>query len=847
MSPSRGCLPQTKHAWVMPIRPEAYDRSPLSDAERQALAHYMIRGKLVGRTQEREAARRTLTRLAQPLQDVHLLLHPRIRQPSSHFWNLLRMLYREMHRREAAFWQWSREDWIAVLGASDRHFTQAHGTPRRSLCALAYFLCGFDAFERIGGLADLATFADPAFGPDWHRAYQALRDVAVGMGYKEEWAQTRHIRNTIAALLLWNRSPRLEDLSRPFVDSVAACLPAPLAYVVAHRVVAALEHLEILEPQPRTPRQRPCPCPDDIPQEWYAWGQAWYDTSGSALSRRVADHYLGLFVQMGRWLRRNHPDVVSPEQWTEALAVAFRTDLLRWTCGEYAAEVPRRVLAAKGQLGRPAGFEHIDHTLTAARRIFGDLQNAAHAVDGAPPRRLPIAFTPQVVFRTPAVVQQALKAAQPRDIDRAIWRKLMGAAVQLSEEDRSASDRWPLSAVRAMAFLWLTAARRPNELLRLRLDCVRRDWHPGMRAEDDGPLQPGEALVPGEAGQHMCYLCIPSTKYGGGFWIWIPEYTYRAIEDWKRERAELQGPLYDRKDREQVDFLFCQQNRCMSLAYLNERIIPLLCAKANVTNGDAKGRFTGHRGRSTRLSLLLECGLTYEELAAYAGHNNLLTIRRYAQYNPIHLHRKVADADELSYIVEGLYSPAAAVAGQPPVRWFLGYDADGTPQFCSLPAHYTCPHRMDCVRCGLYLGGEKAKLLAASEEVQPISMMVPMTPAERLARAGDMAAADREREQRRAIAPPVPPSVAFLSNPLALTDTRLRELADEATEDALAQLTMVVDAVQRSLEEVEKRADGRNVLVSQVRKRLRFVRELQAQCGANVVCRRARQGVPNDT
>jgi hypothetical protein len=149
MSPSKGRLPQTKHAWVMPIRPEAYDRSPLSDAERQALAHYMIRGKLVARTREREAARRTLTRLAQPLQDVHLLLHPRIRQPSSHFWNLLRMLYREMHRREAAFWQWSREDWIAVLGASDRHFTQAHGTPRRSLCALAYFLCGFDAFERI--------------------------------------------------------------------------------------------------------------------------------------------------------------------------------------------------------------------------------------------------------------------------------------------------------------------------------------------------------------------------------------------------------------------------------------------------------------------------------------------------------------------------------------------------------------------------------------------------------------------------------------------------------------------------------------------------------------------------
>jgi hypothetical protein len=79
-----------------------------------------------------------------------------------------------------------------------------------------------------------------------------------------------------------------------------------------------------------------------------------------------------------------------------------------------------------------------------------------------------------------------------------------------------------------------------------------------------------------------------------------------------------------------------------------------------------------------------------------------------------------------------------------------------------------------------------------------------------------------------------------------LTDTRLRELADEASDDALAQLTMVVDALQRSLEEAEKRADGRNVLVSQVRKRLRFVRELQALCGANAACRRARHGVSND-
>src|SRR5215467_8129500 len=94
---------------------------------------------------------------------------------------------------------------------------------------------------------------------------------------------------------------------------------------------------------------------------------------------------------------------------------------------------------------------------------------------------------------------------------------------------------------------------------------------------------------------------------------------------------------------------------------------------------------------------------------------------------PIHLLRRVARADTLSTVIEGLYDPDAAAQGAPSVRWFLGYDADGAPQFCGLPAHHTCPHRMDCSRCGLFIGGERAKLVHDDPSLLRVTADIPMT------------------------------------------------------------------------------------------------------------------------
>jgi hypothetical protein len=227
--------------------------------------------------------------------------------------------------------------------------------------------------------------------------------------------------------------------------------------------------------------------------------------------------------------------------------------------------------------------------------------------------------------------------------------------------------------------------------------------------------------------------------------------------------------------------------------------------------------------------MLHACGLELEDLAAYAIHKNTETIKKYARRNPIHLHRRVARADTLSTVIEGLYDPDAAVQGAPSVRWFLGYDADGAPQFCGLPAHHTCPHRMDCSRCGLFIGGERARLVHDAPNLLRVTAEIPSTEVQRLLNDGQRAAAARALEAAKGIPAPVPPSVAFLTNPAGLSDARLKELADLGTEDAHAQLQLVADDLIATLAE-HRGKDGRNVAATALRKRLVLVQGLIRRC-----------------
>jgi hypothetical protein len=106
-----------------------------------------------------------------------------------------------------------------------------------------------------------------------------------------------------------------------------------------------------------------------------------------------------------------------------------------------------------------------------------------------------------------------------------------------------------------------------------------------------------------------------------------------------------------------------------------------------------------------------------------------------------------------------------------------------------------------------------------------------MTEAQRLLTTGQKAAAERALAALREVAPPVPPSAAYLTNPAGLSDARLEELAALGTADAAAQLTLVADDLVAMLAE-QPTKDGRNVAVRALRRRLAFVQGLLARCRA---------------
>src|SRR5450755_4488142 len=208
----------------------------------------------------------------------------------------------------------------------------------------------------------------------------------------------------------------------------------------------------------------------------------------------------------------------------------------------------------------------------------------------------------------PDYVRRAIDKVNPRDIDLRVWAKLTIAAATLSQGDLPRGTRYPLSLQRALGLLWVTSARRPNELVRLRLDCLREDWNPEMQSDEPSVMarsqarqaQEGEEKEPSK----IYYLHVPTGKNRGPFWIWIPDYTANAINIWKQERPLQQQKQRDWKTNEETDLLFCYRDRKVAKDFLNESLIPTLCAKAGVDIEDAKGRITRHRGRSTRLTLL---------------------------------------------------------------------------------------------------------------------------------------------------------------------------------------------------------------------------------------------------
>lgn len=772
--------------WRWPVDVAAYDRAPaLTPNERRALRRLCTAHVGRGAGPWPAPLARDLARLATPLRAaagaLHLDAHRRVRAT--------RLLLVETWRRGAPLWAWAPDDWVATLGPRMPDFLTRHGSAahilRQPVLGVAYLLTGFADFARFPGHSlEPTTLARTVFGPA--RVRHALgRVLAVldAWGYAPSVAGRLH--TALAYALLRARSPALEALRREDLAAwyasataaaeggrrtggrTAAYAPAHLhlrARVLAHLGVIAASLERARTPAPLAARlaarraDAPVsgdPLTADVAAEWVGWCLAWHDRAVGP--RRTRQHVLYTVLQVGRWLARTHPAVTSPAQWTYDLAADCVAAVDRLTAGAWGpVGVPHVGAAPAGAPLKPRSKAGI---LGDLRRFVLDLQEVPHRAPGGAPGApgdehgtvLPRRFDPRRA-RTPRAIR-ALIGPDPRVIDERWWLKLLHAAETLTADDLgpARTPQYPAALVRAVAATWVLGGLRGEELRRLCVGCVRVD---ALADEDAG-------VVTDAAHGATCLLAVPVHKTGTAFTKPVHALVGRRIAEWERVRPP-QAPWLDPKTNERVALLFSVRQRPLGAAYLNRRLIPLLCRKAGVPPLDARGRITAHRARATLASALYNApdGLTLDELGTWLGHKDLRATQHYARLHPTRLVRAVARANQQARLVPVLLDPAAAGHGAPALFHALGEGA-----YCANPAWAACAHRLACLKCPMYVPRDAGVRLEARAGVQRLLQEVPLTDEERAVTEGDVVAISRYVAERRDVPPPPVPGPAYVFNP----------------------------------------------------------------------------------
>lgn len=332
--------------WNMPIGPEHYDRKPLTDEERRTL-DFLRNNRAHGgpdpRSKEARAARRTLDRLNQPVVDVFRLRH----QGNSE--EMLRdtqhLIQLEMLRRGTAFWQWSEQEWLDILCPTRAIFSTTHGVGygiiRTSLLDDAYLLGGVTDLRSVGIGLQISTAAKTYFGAErLSQQSERVMNALASKGYANGEHNIRLLQQCLSMLFVLNRSPYLEALSEHLLAEVAT--EGKRMRHMCQRIAIGLHQLQILQP----PMKKGRPVShffehSGIAPEWYEWSVAWYEQVVD-LTPHMRRQSIGRLLAIGRWLSERAPEVITPAQWTEDLALRFRVDVCSWTAGQYASAAGHR-------------------------------------------------------------------------------------------------------------------------------------------------------------------------------------------------------------------------------------------------------------------------------------------------------------------------------------------------------------------------------------------------------------------------------------------------------------------------------------------------------------------------
>jgi hypothetical protein len=421
-----------------------------------------------------------------------------------------RHLFTHMVRTGTAFWAWSKQVWIEVIEAAPVG-TKSSGT-RFWMINLAYLFCDF---LYVGASTTYGLMASTLFGSALVEAeIEKLRAPVADIGYWGGWDRFHWL---CALCMLINRHPSSERFSAQTIVTVSHLLPEVLSTgrkagrQMLKRLQLSLCQLGILdEPAvlPASDKQRvsaPLAWRKDptVDPQWIAWVCAFYEQTPYQHERTIR-HMCNYLMLAGRWLKKTHPEIAEPTQWDETVATEYVAYTCRARRGDQAlpSNTKYTYFQDSPQQLSPGGIEN---RLRAMRSFFSHLQRRPYTVNGKQHPKLQFTWLPREAFKMPEDVLAAHQP-NPRDIAEDIWFKLIWAACTLTKEKLHAINRnpqYPLAYYRAACLVWVTAARRSDEIRRLGLGCVRREWAPEMRDEHGQSLEPAEELF---------YLRIPTNK-----------------------------------------------------------------------------------------------------------------------------------------------------------------------------------------------------------------------------------------------------------------------------------------------------------------------------------------------
>lgn len=695
--------------YVPRINPDQYDRAPdLTAVEQQVLAEWNSRRGY-------HPLMNNLARLYQPLADV---FSP-VRRNRHGIKRTFTFVLEEVRRTSMPYWAWTDRHWLDLLNGPNA-IASSSRMARPCLLAAAYLLTGFSRAHDIEQNPFLAVAARIIFGSDRFEAeHRRLEGTLVRLGYGRVSLRAC-LPAVLAALMLERRDPRLEAFDAPLLERTRN-----LHRELVGRHIGKVSHgLAALGALAKPIRMRNYvswreKSVEGIHPEWAAWCRRWRETS--TLRPQTRETNYSFMLRAGLWLAKAHPEVTTPAHWTVEVCADFLAAVDRLTVGEWVLSSSSHV--RRRDAGKPMDANSKRVIYHAVRRFLSDVQLWGWAK---------LRCNPRYHLATPTSVQR-LSGVNPRTIDDAIWLKLVWASLNLEEGDRLSEIHYPIELLRAVAVVWTHAGLRGNEIRRLRLGCAR--------AQDDAVVDEAGSIT--SAGT-LCYLDVPAGKTFRAYTKPVALAVKERVDAWVAVRPE-QGTVEDEVTGEHVHLVFQVRGRPIGTTLLNGTIIPMLCAKAGVPMRDSMGRITSHRGRASTVTALASVpqGMTLQELMVWCGHSNPKSTMYYTRVRPTRLASAYAKADQMGHMVRVLIDQEAVLSGaaRDGASWKF-YDLGHS--YCTNAFWSTCPHRMACAGCSFNLPKNSAKAMAieARASVTRLLEEVPLSPDERAAAEGDMAALD---------------------------------------------------------------------------------------------------------